>query len=1054
MDETSVAISAGGSVNLYNCSITKKVDDSVAGKSYRQELDLQAINSKNIKIMSGTLVEKAEFSTLGETDGYPYPSVYSTDPGSTVKKISGYGETTTIITSKKDPIVPPTTDPDPAPPTTDPTPTPGGGVTIDPELMDKFIKDLADALKEALKGITINGGSSGGGGNINIDVSGGDGGTGGSGESGAPGGSGGNAGNVSWTVDLSKFPWKELAQELGKEMNKVTNLTVSYQTMIDVLEKNKFSEKLMASLVQSGFTDQFVSQIVTSTLTSDIAKHLSAEMDFCGPSIQVTRRTVNSSKSSITLNVECLDTDSHGLASPPISFNGGSYKGSVSGNKGSASETFTENGMVTISARDKKGNISSMNVFITELDTENPKITGLSKNTSEWTNQPVTIAIEAEDDQGPCTYSYSVKFNDGTTGGGNQGNNNKFTIPKNGVVTITVTDPSGHTTTTPPIIIDNIDTTPPSAKVEFAIKDNEYTTADKGVVATVTVIDTLDPTTGVSSGIPTNAIMWEAVNSSSSATNGSWSASKTFTYKDNNTHYIRVRDNAGNVSDLIPVTVPHNAIQTVAPVVQGLAPLNGQVGADGKTYYNTPVTMQVTASAGSGGRPLADKPYSWDGGYSWTTFNTKEVFANGDVTVHVKDKAGNVSSLNYPLSTVDSKKPEGTLMLYRGLPETWPDGKAYTTADYVWKIEITADDTESGIRQIRTLWDNQTYDATVTSESDDIHPYTRGSAIRVDVLEPGTYGVEIYDMVGNMTYLERVVEGDSVGLKTGVSSNNVQIKNPAEGSAGEYYGTNLTDLVFSNLGAYNTATGSFKPYPTEAQGIPVLVSVTPTYDNYLTGTATFDNVTYTLKFYDAASGSSTTAVTPYKSDGREVIAYTLIPATAINKDLKNSKVNVVIKEWRNSGCTNLAKEGSGTLYVSTQYTKPTVTWTWNEETDIFTVTGTSTVAQISSIEVIKDGTLQKFDGPGPHTFTVGDTSEIDIKVTDNCGNSTTLLLDGHNLPLSGNAGGILPTENINDPQNVQSYHVSNRSADIYIIGGTRSNTQSVPSGNTFTNAGL
>ena len=89
--------------------------------------------------------------------------------------------------------------------------------------------------------------------------------------------------------------------------------------------------------------------------------------------------------------------------------------------------------------------------------------------------------------------------------------------------------------------------------------------------------------------------------------------------------------------------------------------------------------------------------------------------------------------------------------------------------------------------------------------------------------------------------------------------------------------------------------------------------------------------------------------------------------------------------------------------------------------------------------------MQNYTAP----FTVGGASTVTLTAVDKVNNSTELVLNGSDLPLSGTGGGSLPTEGIQNPGSLQSYYTAGRTSESYILNGTRTNTENVPSSNIF-----
>ena len=756
------------------------------------------------------------------------------------------------------------------------------------------------------------------------------------------------------------------------------------------------------------------------------------DFDFSAPTISVARvpqSTVTPAKTvRLTAVAEDPDGNDH---ETPISINGATFEAN------GIPHDFTENQAVTIIARDTNGNTRSYVVDISNIDAGPPDSVIISQSNTKWTKNGVTLTATAHDDTKLHAQAYQWEFTPNSTGqtqtfGWSADRKKVFT--ENGTVRVQARDIMGNTTWSDEYFLTNIDTVTPTATVSYSTPLGTKVSQDVGVKVQIEINDVGDPVTLDSSGIPTNAVMWDVASQQ-------WTSATEKTFYQNGHYTFWIRDAVGNINKSLSFDI--NQISTTKPVIAGIS----QDGLTGG-YVRPPVVIRVDTT---GSTDLADKPFSWDGGKTWTNDPTHTVYENGDYNVLVRDKTGNVTEGSAPVRNIDNVPPQGNIYLYKGLPNDWTDPD-YTSEDYIWKIRIEASDT-AGIASVKTLWDNGVH-------TEDSLP------IIADVTTPGVYGAVITDKAGNETYIEKVVTAENINAPTGGAGKYTDITVPSTGSAGTDLfpgGASLQDLVFSPDGALNKVTGEFRPYPAGKEGIPVHVNIKPTRNNYVTGYVLLDGVKYPFDTIDGQStktvnGDGSVTQVPWKANGREVPTYTLIPIAGITKDMKNAKVQVIVQEWKDEACTQLAKEGSGTLYTSTQVSDPHVDWSYNQATDKLTVVATSNVAGIDSIKV------ELIPGSGPVDYTgpvtVGSAEKVKIIVKDKTGNETILELDKDDLPmLNGSGGGNLPYDQLPNGgtgangSSAQSYHTSNRSADIYIIGGTRGNTDRYPSGEVYNTAG-
>ena len=206
---------------------------------------------------------------------------------------------------------------------------------------------------------------------------------------------------------------------------------------------------------------------------------------------------------------------------------------------------------------------------------------------------------------------------------------------------------------------------------------------------------------------------------------------------------------------------------------------------------------------------------------------------------------------------------------------------------------------------------------------------------------------------------------------------------------------------------------------------------------WLSGYATFNSVKYPISF----AGGNAEGV----KGGKNIEATVHLPVDTLTQDTRNGRLVIVLQEWKNSTKQELKREGSATLYTSVQVSKPKINYTYNRATDEMTVVATSSVAGIQSNTYSLGSGAQDYTAP----FTVGGAGTVTLTALDKVQNSTELVLNGSDLPLAGEGGGSLPTEGIQNPGSLQSYYSAGRTSESYILNGTRTNTENVPSSNIF-----
>lgn len=732
----------------------------------------------------------------------------------------------------------------------------------------------------------------------------------------------------------------------------------------------------------------------------------------------------------------------------------------------------TEPGTLVIVARDTMDNTNEFTVNITNLDIVKPTVSELTSSSSGWTKDPLTISVSASDDQPLPAQPYRWEFTPNEEGvepiNGTWTANNKFVVSRPGMVRVEVRDAVGNSTWSEPFYVNNIDTIKPSLDKSkpYDVSTTETVSKVTGVTISLNLLDVVDPVTGMSSGLAVAPIKWCDFSDD-------YTTQRTKTVYENKTYYVQVKDAVGNESDRIPITIGN--ISSSEPVINGIT----MTDADGHTINpndpslgdKAPITVSIDASFGEAGKP--EKPYSYDGGVTWTSIPWFTAEENGEYDVTIRDANGTQKTQSFVLGNVDNSDPLVTMTLFKGQPDDWVErfgSRECTAEDWVWKMSVVAKDPAegvgegvfqgSGIKDVYCQWNGQ-----------HITPGADGTASFVfDVKEPASYQVTVTDNAGHSVQMEKVVQWTDLSESVYGPNPNVSLTQPdvggsqpwEKGSAGSTFNANLEDLVFGPTGAYNASTGVFTPYPAGMAGIPVNFNGLITRNKYGTAVITFNNKTYPVQWRNTDVTGRVTTLSSFNGTadakvlgtGDPIPGYSFIPISDIQGDVKNGRIRITVREWNDEACTDLNKEGTENFYTSVQNSKPTITYTYNRATDEMTVIATSTMAGVNKVTYQVDGSAAR-DYTGP--FQLGDPapSKIVLTVTDQLGVSTSMEVDVSNLGLLGNTAGTPSTGTLSPDavsNGVSSNHSSNRAADIFIIGGTRGNTDTIPGAQVFNNA--
>ena len=322
--------------------------------------------------------------------------------------------------------------------------------------------------------------------------------------------------------------------------------------------------------------------------------------------------------------------------------------------------TCTQNETLEIVVRDKAGNISTDTVIISNIDKDAPAVNSVMLNPPYPTNQDVKITLNAVD-TGVGLHSLAYSYDNGIT----WTDENFFEIFKNGVYDFLIRDELGNTFSNR-VGVSTIDKIAPS--VSLSADTTEWTNGN--VIITASAQENTPNESYSSFGFAAKPITWDGGNTWLSISEG-----KTLEVSANGTYSISVKDYVGNHSQK-SITITN--IDKDAPVIGSFEPTS-------LAWVRDFVTLSVSADDNLSG--LADYPYSYDNGATWTDESTLTVEHNGDYTVIVKDKAGNTSQKVCTVANIDKDAPviSGALLN----PSEW------TNTDVL--VSINATDAGSGV---------------------------------------------------------------------------------------------------------------------------------------------------------------------------------------------------------------------------------------------------------------------------------------------------------------------------------------------------------------------
>jgi len=330
----------------------------------------------------------------------------------------------------------------------------------------------------------------------------------------------------------------------------------------------------------------------------------------------VNYSTTGRTNGNVILTVVASD-DGVGLHAQAYSYNNGTW---------TASNIYEvdQNGTVNIRVRDKNENIATKTENVTNIDKDLP--TGSASVALNGAKTEATVTITASDALSGL-HAQAYRHN-----GGARTSDNTFRTTANGNGSTEVRDVAGNIATINWTVsgIEAPDTTPPT------INSVNYSTTswtNGNVILTVIASD---------DGVGLHAQAY-------SYNNGTWTASNTYEADQNGTVNIRVRDKNENIA---------TKTETVTNIDKDLPTGSASVTLNGA---KTEATVTITASDALSG--LHAQAYRHNGG-SRTSDNTFKTTANGNGSTEVRDVAGNIATINWTVSGIDTEAPTVTNITY------------------------------------------------------------------------------------------------------------------------------------------------------------------------------------------------------------------------------------------------------------------------------------------------------------------------------------------------------------------------------------------------------
>ena len=261
--------------------------------------------------------------------------------------------------------------------------------------------------------------------------------------------------------------------------------------------------------------------------------------------------------------------------------------------------TLTEYGLLEYEIYDIDTEIITQDSVVIKIDRTAPVIENVHYSETDWTNNDVTVTVDAKDDLSEVTYESGKTY--------------RFT--ENGEFTFTVKDGAGNITEQT-VAVDYIDKAVPAATVTYYVDGNVYDTdvpTNKNVTAKVTFDE---------GGAPVEIVNNEGLTEYEFLSNGNF----IFMFKD-------LAGNAGEIEAVV------SEIDKIAPTAY--------VTYSKSSWTNADVVATLHASDDKNNVIITNNDAKEN--YTFTQ--------NGEFVFEFKDEAGNISSTKAEVSVIDKTAP-------------------------------------------------------------------------------------------------------------------------------------------------------------------------------------------------------------------------------------------------------------------------------------------------------------------------------------------------------------------------------------------------------------
>ena len=359
---------------------------------------------------------------------------------------------------------------------------------------------------------------------------------------------------------------------------------------------------------------------------------------------------------------------------------------------------------IMIFGRTTYGNVVSTGTitYNVENDTTPPTITSISGNSVNWTNQNVTLTIQASDNVALNSNAYS--FDNGAT---YQASNSK-TFTTNEIVNVRVRDTSNNVTNQQ-VIINRIDKQSPAIN----LAGNWKNTFELGELTS-----------------NNDLYNYLSISDGASGINTSLTTISNFNYNQAGTYtnvQISATDNAGNTNNYTAPTITiTEPLDTSPPTISGSTVQTREYG----TVTTQGLLDSFTISDPSGIDEIRIQKLDNTIVTSWNDYNV----GSHQLRVYARDTVGNIALYQFELLITAPPAPDLTPPVITGsLLLSFPMG-TYTSTSEILALYTITDNVEVAIQQLIGTIDFQTqgeYQITISATDTSNNTSTRNVLVRI-----------------------------------------------------------------------------------------------------------------------------------------------------------------------------------------------------------------------------------------------------------------------------------------------------------------------------------